>query len=288
MAYAKIRLNFETMRGAYKHNKELPADIAKWLKAQNEAEDKVNARNEEHKARGEKLEPGGGHSTSCCMQASLSFNATSQPIPKAGSRDRDNTTLDNGKNYILAVDEFRAYLTYKYGPTDTFKDKAAIKGMTGVIIFGNGHIELWDGDDILQKPGTAGAMDPGWVWSQKPMWFWEITDAAAATQGTPGAVPDWQLGWWTVWDGSYYYYYFFDDGHVVWIEEKPNPKWVPRKNIGNSGTFTQTEHGLKIVWRPTEPGGKPTIEDFTRRDWSSTNEMNGNSNKYSPLVAKKM
>ncbi|HXP60063.1 MAG TPA: hypothetical protein VN829_06195 [Dongiaceae bacterium] len=139
MGYAKISLNFATMDRAYKDFNSLPTDIAKWLKAQNDYEDAHGLR----------------HSTSCCMQASLSFNATNHPIPKAGSRDRDNLTLDLAKNYILAVNEFRAYLTFRYGPTDQVTDLASIKGKEGVLIFGDSHIEFWDGENIFQS--LAGA-----------------------------------------------------------------------------------------------------------------------------------
>ena len=62
---------------------------------------------------------------------------------------------------------------------------------------------------------------------------------------------------------------------------------MPAKDIGNDGSFSQTEHGVKIVWTPKgDPA--PTIETFVRVNWTSETEMNGISNKYSPLVAQKM
>ncbi len=224
------------------------------------------------------------------MQASLSFNATNQPIPKNGSRDRDNTTLKDGKHYVLSVDEFRAYLTFKYGPTDIVTDLASIKGKKGVLIFGGAHVEFWDGESIFQSTGGArkrggnpgAVMAPGMV-SSPLRWFWEISEDAS-----PAVLPEWAQGWWTVWDGSYYYYYFRPDGMVNYIETKPNPKWTPPKTVGNHGQVTLIPNGLRIEWRPTEPGGEPTKEDFTRVDWTSTTEMNGVSNKYSPLFARKM
>jgi hypothetical protein len=272
MTYAKISLDFDAMDAAYKDFKSLPPDIAKWLKAQNDYEDAHGLH----------------HSTSCCMQASLSFNATTQKIPKAGSRDRDNLTLDSGKNYILAVNEFRAYLTFRYGPTDQVKDLATIKGKTGVLIFGDSHIEFWDGENIFQsfagskrRKGNPGAVMAPAIVNTSPRWFWEISDASET------AVPQWLVGWWTVYDGNYYYYYFHSDGMVNYIESKPNQKWIPPKTVGNQGTVTLTEHGLKILWKEHGPP-PPTEETFTRVDWSSTSEMNGVSNKYSPLFARKM
>jgi hypothetical protein len=275
MSYAKIPLNFATMDSAYKDYKSLPADIAKWLKNQNDWEDKQ----------------GLPHSTTCCMQASLSFNATSQPIPKAGSRDRDNTTLDQGKNYILAVNEFRAYLTFKYGPTDQVTDLASIKGKQGVLIFGNSHIEFWDGENIFQssagaarRRANASAVMAGAILNSSPRWFWEIGDDVSVTSA---ALPEWVQGWWTVYDGNYYYYYFHPDGLVNYIESKPNQKWIPPKKVGNQGTVKMTDHGLKIAWKELGPP-PPTEETFTQVNWSSTTEMNGVSNKYSPLFARKM
>jgi len=91
-------------------------------------------------------------------------------------------------------------------------------------------------------------------------------------------------GWWTVYDGNYYYYFFSPDGLVNYIETKPNPKWVPPKTIGNQGKVTLIANGLSILWKPTEPGGQATKEDFTRLNWTSTTEMNGVSSKYSPCT----
>jgi hypothetical protein len=296
VAFAKIPLNFEAMNKAYRDNKSLPPDVKNWLKDVNDREEadneKIRRENEDRVARGEEPKKLVHKSTSCCMQASLSFNATRAPIPKQGTRqDRDNLTLD-GKNYILTADEFRAYLTYYYGPTDQFGDPAEIKGRKGVVIFSNAHIEFWDGEDYFQsakglekRKGNSGAvMLPSFL-NTTPRWFWEIDDGSAKSSAT---TPEWVRGWWDVWDGNRYYYFFFEDGHVVWIDTQPAPKWIPSKNIGNSGTVTMTEHGLKIVWKQLKSAAKPTEEEFTRMNWSSETEMFGTSNNYSPLGAKKM
>jgi hypothetical protein len=291
MAYARIRLNFETMNKAYRDYKSLPMDIADWMKNQNDWEDKENERRKQQSIDEGRTIPSVGHSTSCCFQASLGFNATPEPIPKTGSRDRENTTL-KGKNYILAVDEFRAYLTRRYGPTEQVDDLDTIKGDRGVLIFGNSHIEFWDGEDILQSPGGArrrggnpGAVMAGGVMNGRPRWFWEIGEDASPESAV---VPEWAQGWWTVYDGNYYYYFFFHDGNVNYIETKPNPKWIPPKTIGNRGKVTLIANGFSILWKPTPGESASTKEDFYRVNWSSTTEMNGVSNKYSPLYAKKM
>jgi hypothetical protein len=298
MAFAKIPLKFSEMEPAYKDNQSLPPDIATWIKDQNKREDDFNAnlaalnaqRAEEGKG---PLNPV-GHSTSCCMQASLSFNATGSLIPKAGSRDRDNTTLAGGKNYILAVNEFRAYLTYRYGATDQVNDWSEIKGLKDVLIFGDAHIELWDGDQPLQSSAglAAHGRNPGAMMRQdflatKPQWFWELTGDNAEV---PSDIPDWLTGWWTIYDGSYYYYYFFKDGSVVYIEQKPSTHWIPPKTIGNRGVVVKNDagHGFKVTWGVLKGETIPTIEDFTPLGWSSQTEMNATSNKYSPIYARKM
>jgi hypothetical protein len=103
------------------------------------------------------------------------------------------------------------------------------------------------------------------------------------------SIADWVVGWWSVYDGSQYYYYFYEGGEVVWTESKPaGPTAGAPRKTGNTGTATMSEHGLDIRWRPLPKGGGPTIENFTRMGWSSTTEMFGKSNKYSPLSARKV
>jgi hypothetical protein len=297
MPFAKIPLKFSEMEPAYKDNKSLPPDIATWIRDQNKTEkdfnDNLEALNAQRAEEGKDPLRPMGHSTSCCMQASLSFNATNSPIPKAGSRDRENTTLNGGKHYILAVNEFRAYLTYRYGPTDQVSDWSQIKGVRGVLIFGDAHIELWDGDQPLQSSAGLAAhgrnsgavMRPDFL-ATKPQWFWELTGDKTEV----ASIPDWLTGWWTIYDGNYYYYYFFKDGSVVYIEQKPSTHWIPPKTVGNHGVVVKNDdvHGFRVTWGMVKGETIPTIEDFTPRDWSSQTEMNASSNKYSPIYARKM
>lgn len=293
MPYAVIDLDFETMRKAYRDFKSLPTDIAKWLDDQHKVEaienEKRKIENIEREKNGKKPLPM-LHSTSCCMQASLSFNATSHPIPKAGPVGRDNTTLSGGKNYILDVGEFRSYLTFKYGPTDQVIQFAEIKGIKGVLIFGGGHIEFWDGDTIFQsaegakrRGGNAGAVIGAGFLASRPLWFWQIGKSNQADSG-----PDWLNGWWNVYDGNTYYYYFFADGSVNYIETKPAPKWVPPKTVGNKGRYVMRDKGPFITWLP-KPGVQATEETFTRADdGNSEILMSGTSNNYGGLTARKM
>jgi hypothetical protein len=301
MSFAKIPLSFKAMNAAYKDNQSLPPDVKAWIVAQNKIEDDYNAKlpdlNDQRAAEGKPPLPKMGHSTSCCMQVSLSFNGVGASIPKAGSVGRDNETI-GGANYILAVNEFRSFLTYRFGPTDQITDFSEIKGKTGIVIFGGGHIELFDGNFILQSAAGLAAyaslhrksgavMSDGFLNKSRPWWFWELTgDGAQAASD----IPDWLVGWWTVYDGNTYYYYFFGDGSVVYIKQAPNPKWTPPKTIGNHGSVAKNDsvHGFTVTWDVLKGETTPTIENFTPLGWTSQTEMNATSNKYSPIYARKI
>ena len=216
MSFAIIPMKFSVMEPAYRDNKSLPSDISNWLRDQNAKEEIFNANlpalNATRASQG-LVALKKQHSTSCCMQASLSFNAAGNPIPKRGARDRDNTTLDAGKNYILTVEEFRAYLTYRYGATDQVSDWSQIQGMLGVLIFSDAHIELWDGVGSLQSAERLAAygrnvnakMAPGFL-ETRPQYFWECTGDSPTIHAA--IIPKWLTGWWTVYDTNYYYYYW--------------------------------------------------------------------------------
>lgn len=100
-------------------------------------------------------------------------------------------------------------------------------------------------------------------------------------------LPAWLQGWWTVYDGNYYYYYFSESPAVVYTKTKPAGGSAPAPvHPANRGTVTLTENGCKITWNPTGAGG-PTIEKFWQLH-AKGDEMNGESNKYSQLFARKM
>ncbi len=300
MAFAKIRIDFDAIDKSYPDNKSLPPGLQRWLNDQVASEKKLNEKitleNEEQLARGDTGKPKDlvHISTSCCMQMSWAFNEARTPIPQQGSTaNRDNTPI-GGKFFILAVGEFRAFLTYRYGPTDMVTDNSKLAGKKGILVFGGVHIEFWDGDNIFQSAAGIARRKPfgskpdavmsGTMVTTQPRWFWEIVDGKTE----PAAVvPEWLAGWWTVYDGQYYYYYFFPDGNAVWIDVVPNPKWIPPKTIGNRGTVTMNDHGPTVLWVPTKGETVGTKEDFTQLNWSSITDMNGVSNKYSPLYAKK-
>jgi hypothetical protein len=101
------------------------------------------------------------------------------------------------------------------------------------------------------------------------------------------AVPEWLPGWWTVYDGTYYYYHFTDNFAVAYVKSKPASAKAPApKTPSNRGKVIVVEHGVKVVWGALD--GCPTQETYTRCNWTSETEMNGVSNKYSPLFARRL
>jgi hypothetical protein len=114
----------------------------------------------------------------------------------------------------------------------------------------------------------------------------KLSDDSGSKKKASG-VPEWLSGWWTVWDGGYYYYYFTDQFTVSYVKTKPSGSTAAApKAPHNKGKFIRVEHGIKIFWNPVD--GSSTEETFTQRDWKSETEMNGVSNKYSPLFARRM
>jgi hypothetical protein len=101
------------------------------------------------------------------------------------------------------------------------------------------------------------------------------------------SVPAWLQGWWTVYDGNYYYYYFSESPAVVYTKTKPADGSAPApQKPANRGAVALTENGCKITWNPLDSSGS-TIETFWQLH-AKGNEMNGTSNKYSPLFARKI
>ena len=100
-------------------------------------------------------------------------------------------------------------------------------------------------------------------------------------------VPAWLQGWWTVYDGNYYYYYFSESLTVVFTKIKPTSAGAAAPAApANRGTVMLMDNGCKITWNPNGAGG-PTIEKFSQLH-AKGNEMNGESNKFGPLFARKL
>jgi hypothetical protein len=113
---------------------------------------------------------------------------------------------------------------------------------------------------------------------------WLDLDLFFAAAPVVDATLSWLLGWWKVWDGNTYYYYFGKAGTVQYTKTPPAGNGPPAKP-NNRGSYTLTADTLVITWAPL--GGPPTVETFGNA-FTGAKLMNGTSNKYSPLVAKRI
>lgn len=295
MAYAKIPLSWEQLRTGYKTYApgDLPPEITTQLKQWNDQVDKDNEeikrKNEliEQKNRAHGIDPKKGQiklkhkNISCVMQISLGLNKTGDALPRNGAKLRENLYL-MGQYMILSVDELHDWLDWQYGRTDAVPkgDLSSIKGRRGILVMGSAHVELWDGSKWLQAMDSAFTSGA----SAYPYWFREV-DAA------PGGnvLPDWLIGWWEVYDGQYYYYHFAGSGCVTYTKTKVSSRGAsaPKTpaNIGKA-VMDESVHGPVVTWAKV---GKvtATVEKFTRLKWTSETDMNGRSNNYGELYARR-
>jgi len=116
----------------------------------------------------------------------------------------------------------------------------------------------------------------------------------AAPSSTPSApastqlvAPQWLQGWWQVHDGNTYFYSFDARFQVRYTKTRPANGAQGLKNGFNDGRVTVSgsqPETVTIDWNPADGGA--TREVFTRQ--AGRGEMNGTSNRYAPLVAKKL
>jgi hypothetical protein len=289
--FGKIRLKFKDLTDNYTlHNRgKLDTNIQKYIDALNAKVDEENVKRE---AEGKKPL---GHHTSCCYQVSHAFNATSRKIPASSFR-RPNAQIPGGNGfYIGAVDEMEHWLIGEFGKTEDITSQGGKEAMKkyigtgpGILVFRDGgagyHVEFWNGSTIVQNKDISGNMSEDGIFSQPRVLFWEITDAADANP-----IPIWLRGWWSVYDTNQYYYYFSDQHGVTYTKTKPAVIAArPVKSPLNEGTVTVSAMPPHVIidWNPADGGA--TQEKFTRANWISESEMNGTSNRYAPLFARKM
>jgi hypothetical protein len=292
MAYAKIPLSWEQLRAGYKtyDPKEIPPEITAQLKQWNDQVDKDNEeikKQNEERARENppkdprKLKP---KNTSCVMQISLGLNNTSGTVPRNGAKLRDNTYL-MGQYMILTVDELHDWLDWQYGRTEAVPkgDLSSIMGKRGILLMGSAHVELWDGAKWLQ------VMHPNFTSSASayPYWFWEVDDGSAPAANV---LPGWLIGWWEVYDGQYYYYHFAGSGRVTYTKSKVASRTAPVPkaplNVGKA-VMDEAVHGPVVTWAKVAGVAGSTVEKYTRLNWSSETDMNGRSNNYGQLYARR-
>jgi hypothetical protein len=269
-----IEANFGSMLSNYHRYNALPQPLQKFLND---------------------LGPG---NTPCCIQLSHSLNAANVTIPqKPSRRSGGNPKIPGGNGfYLLAVDEVEDFLSSRSSPTKTFDGKRvprseikiAILGRQGILVFRSGglgtygfHTELWTGSQIVQHGGISGGMNEQSIFSQPRVLFWEV-----AADSTLRLLPTWLRGWWEVYDGNYYYYWFSDAVGAFYTKKKPSNYLMPPTSAIPEGyaTVEVKQVGPVLTWN------SGTVETFTRRghDPITETEMNGTSNRYSPLFASKM
>jgi hypothetical protein len=141
----------------------------------------------------------------------------------------------------------------------------------------NGAIfEAQDTDLGVRSTGHFSAGSPG-EWTH----LVRLGDAAEIP------VPDWPYGWWKVWDGNTYYYYFGPDGIAKYIKTPPYNTRTAPPHANNVGRFTYTPNTLIVTWNKLAGVEEACRETFYNAA-QGCQQMNANSNLYSPLVATRL
>lgn len=303
----RIRAKFDTLKSKYPTYNLLPKSLQDFM-------DRLNKEIPAHvDAQGKEIPAYKPHNTPCCVQVSHALNLAGQKLPPHSFR-RLNSQI-GPFYYILAVDELEEYLAGVHGRGENIKRapsgkvrsmdemKQYIDGKQGILVFRDAppsaglHTELWDKTHILQDgmspppapDGKKAGMSQTHIFGAAKVWFWEVSEES------PGLipVPNWLQGWWNVYDGNTYYYYFSAEHVVTYTNANAKPAHLdspPVKNPMNEGDVTITFDAqytatIELDWNPADGGA--TIETF-RNVITSRDGMNGTSNRYAPLYAKKM
>ena len=114
----------------------------------------------------------------CCIQMSYAMNKAGARIKNTGG----NVGLtDKNGNYIIRVSTMRDYLNAEYFEAENYQGGARIAKIaqivdrTGILAFGDRHIDLWNKTNI-QRPADY---IPSALWEdkstiEKGIFFWEI------------------------------------------------------------------------------------------------------------------
>ncbi|MEP6923324.1 MAG: T6SS effector amidase Tae4 family protein [Pyrinomonadaceae bacterium] len=115
----------------------------------------------------------------CCIQMSYALNKAGARIKNTGG---NIGFQQGGQNYIIGVPTMRDYLNGEYGDAENYQGGARIAKIsqivdrTGIIAFGDRHIDLWNKTDI-QRPSDY-IMSALWEAKstlEKGIFFWEVT-----------------------------------------------------------------------------------------------------------------
>jgi hypothetical protein len=280
-----INANFEAILANYPSNKQLPPVLQK----------KIDDLNKPYFPK--------TPNTSCCLQVCHAFNLSGITVPSGNWRPLDpkrkaeEIPYRSGIYYLMAVDEMIEWMTRTFGapinlgaapnttPGAVATFTAMVRGLEGVMTFGNGHIELWNRYNIVQDTGPS-LMSASWVWSQKPVRFWRIgSNVASSFSGLDYARFH---GWWDVSDGEQYYYFIdVKSRKVTYTKRKPASATSNNVNVSlNIGDVTVVGQSLVFDWDPADGGA--TRETFAFNYGGNPNAMKGRSNRYGDLIAKKM
>ncbi|HRH40325.1 MAG TPA: T6SS effector amidase Tae4 family protein [Pyrinomonadaceae bacterium] len=118
-----------------------------------------------------------------CIQMSYALNKAGARIKNTG---KNVGFIEKGDNYIINVPKMREYLNEEYGEAEKFERSGAansriaiisqIVDRTGIIAFGDRHIDLWNKDN-LQRPSDY-IMSALWEAKSamtKGIFFWEVS-----------------------------------------------------------------------------------------------------------------
>ena len=118
----------------------------------------------------------------CCIQMSYALNKSSAIIKNTG---KNVGFIEDNLNYIIDVPTMRDYLNGEFGEAENFErageanSRIAIKSQiidrTGIIAFGDRHIDLWNKTNI-HRPAlyNMAALWDGKSTLTKGVFLWEV------------------------------------------------------------------------------------------------------------------
>jgi Type VI secretion system (T6SS), amidase effector protein 4 len=115
------------------------------------------------------------YGNTCAIRVSRALNLGGWDIDKAVAKTANARWNSGGdkKAYVYAVSDLSGYLTAMYGAPTSFPTnakKADLAGKQGIIAFGEHHIALWNGTDVLEGDyfGSAEIKHPILLWELPP------------------------------------------------------------------------------------------------------------------------
>lgn len=119
----------------------------------------------------------------CCIQMSYALNRAGAPIKNTG---KNVGFIEKNYNYMINVPTMREYLNREFGEAEKYERAGAamsriaiisqIVDRTGIIAFGDRHIDLWNKNNI-HRPGDYNMVA---LWEAKSaftkgIFFWEVS-----------------------------------------------------------------------------------------------------------------